>query len=79
LWPFPAQSTPNLELPSLTCLLLTSAKVSIGANPEFSAKAKGIASNAVANALMAYCSIEGISSAAFETAIEQAISAAPPP
>lgn len=56
-----------------------SASVSIGARPEFSASASGTASSAVANERIAYCSIEATSSAAAATAIEQAISAAPPP
>ena len=50
------QSTPILGLPSLICLALASATVSIGLNPLFSAKAVGIASKASANALTAYCS-----------------------
>jgi hypothetical protein len=95
LSPFPKQSMPSLELPSVTCRLLTSARVSIGLNPEFSASASGIASSAVANARIAYCSIEGIwlcklvallqqlseltSSAFLATAILAQISAAPPP
>lgn len=56
----PTQSTPNLEFFSLTCLLLISARVSMGANPEFSAKANGMASRAEAKALTAYCSIDAI-------------------
>jgi hypothetical protein len=51
---------PNFEFPSLICRLLTSARVSIGDNPLFSAKARGTASRAAENARMAYCSIEGI-------------------
>ena len=63
----------------MTCRLLTSARVSIGARPEFSASASGTASRAVENARIAYCSIEATLSASAATAIEQAISAAPPP
>lgn len=58
--PLPKQSIPNLGLPSVTCLLFTSAKVSIGDKPEFSASARGMASRALANARIAYCSIVGI-------------------
>ena len=58
--PFPRQSIPNVDRPSFTCRLLTSAKVSIGDNPLFSARARGIESKADANARMAYCSIDGI-------------------
>lgn len=58
--PLPRQSIPNVDRPSFTCRLLTSARVSIGDNPLFSARAKGIESKADANARMAYCSIEGI-------------------
>ena len=89
---------PNVDWPSFTCRLLTSAKVSIGDNPLFSARVRGIESKADANARMAYCSIDGIyawtlshpraknakssqrtSSAALATAIEELMSAAPPP
>ena len=55
------------------------ASVSIGESPLFSAKASGTESNADAKARMAYCSIEGISSAAFCTANDELMSAAPPP
>lgn len=58
--PFPRQSMPNVDKPSFTCLLLTSVRVSIGDNPLFSARAKGIESKADENARMAYCSIDGI-------------------
>jgi hypothetical protein len=100
LFPLLKQSIPNRELPSWTCRLFTSVRVSIGERPLFSAKARGTASSAAENARIAYCSIVGIyemswlemgvtkeqqgtsartSSAALATAIEQLISAAPPP
>jgi hypothetical protein len=56
----PRQSIPNLGLFSVTCLLFTSASVSIGERPEFSANASGVESKAWANARMAYCSMVGI-------------------
>lgn len=56
LEPVCMQSTPSLELFSLTCLDLIEARVSIGLRPEFSAKDMGTESRASANALMAYCS-----------------------
>ena len=58
--PFPRQSIPNVDWPSVTCRLLTSVRVSIGDNPLFSARARGIESRADANARIAYCSIDGI-------------------
>jgi hypothetical protein len=58
--PLPTQSIPNLELPSVTCRLLTSARVSIGGRPLFSESARGTASSAEAKARIAYCSIDGI-------------------
>lgn len=58
---------------------LANETASIGLSPELSAKAVGMASKASANALTAYYSISGISSAFYLTANEQAISEAPPP
>jgi hypothetical protein len=60
LSPLPMQSMPRRVFPSATCRLRTSANVSIGGSPEFSASASGTESSADANARMAYCSIEGI-------------------
>jgi hypothetical protein len=60
LSPVCMQSTPSLELFSFICRDLMAASVSIGLSPEFSARAIGIASNASAKALIAYCSIPGL-------------------
>ncbi|RUS27388.1 hypothetical protein BC938DRAFT_483325 [Jimgerdemannia flammicorona] len=79
LEPLYRQSMPNRLLFVVACCDLTSAKVSIGERPEFSARASGVASKAAAKARIAYCSIVEISSAALETASEHEISAAPPP
>ena len=51
---------PNRVFFSLTCLDFTEANVSMGDNPEFSAKAIGTVSRAFAKALIAYCSIPGL-------------------
>ena len=51
---------PNRVFFSLTCLDFTEANVSMGDNPEFSAKAIGTVSSAFAKALIAYCSIPGL-------------------
>ena len=59
LLPVCMQSTPNLELRSVTCLDLMLARVSIGLNPEFSARAIGTESRASEKARMAYCSSPG--------------------
>ena len=53
-------------------------RVRIGSNPEFSARERGMCSRASANARKEYCSIVLILSAAAPTAMEQAISEAPP-
>ena len=58
--PRPLQSMPNLELFSLICLLLTSASVSMGDKPLFSARARGTASSADEKARIAYCSMVAI-------------------
>ncbi|ANB14348.1 T-complex protein 1 epsilon subunit [Sugiyamaella lignohabitans] len=79
LVPVPRQSIPSLALDSLIWRDLTVASDSIGDIPEFSARAIGIASKAVANARNAYWSIPVRRSAASATATEHAISAAPPP
>lgn len=60
LLPVCMQSTPSLLFFSLTCFDLIEARVSIGLHPEFSASANGIASNASANARIAYCSRPGV-------------------
>ena len=60
LSPLLKQSIPNRELPSWTCRLFTSVRVSIGDRPLFSARARGTASSAAENARIAYCSIVGI-------------------
>lgn len=60
--PVSMQSTPRRELFSLTWRDLIEARVSIGLRPEFSARAKGTASRASANARMAYCSMPGLCS-----------------
>lgn len=62
LFPVSMQSTPSLELFSLTWRDLIEANVSIGLKPEFSERARGTASRASANARMAYCSIPGLCS-----------------
>jgi hypothetical protein len=54
------QSMPSRKFFSLIWRDLTSASVSIGDRPEFSASASGMASSADANARMAYCSMVGI-------------------
>ena len=56
LVPLLRQSIPSLGLFSLICLDFISANVWIGANPEFSANAKGTLSNASENDFIAYCS-----------------------
>jgi hypothetical protein len=58
--PRPLQSMPSLESPSVICRLLISARVSMGGRPLFSASARGTASNAEANARIAYCSMDAI-------------------
>ena len=60
LLPLCMQSTPSLEFFSFTCLDLMDARVSMGLNPEFSAKAIGTESSASANARIAYCSRPGL-------------------
>ena len=68
----PKQSIPSVGLPSLTCLDLTSARVSIGDRPLFSASARGIESSAEANARIAYCSIDGICKSEYDkSTVEQ--------
>lgn len=79
LLPVCMQSTPSREFFSVTCRLLMLASAAIGDSPEFSASVIGIWSSASANARMAYCSRPGDSIAASSTAMEHAISAAPPP
>ena len=56
LVPLLRQSIPKRGLFVAICLLFTSATVSMGGRPEFSASARGMASNASPKALMAYCS-----------------------
>jgi hypothetical protein len=63
----------------LIYLDLDTETASIALRPELSAKALGIFSRASEKALTAYYSISGIWSALDLTAIEQAISEAPPP
>lgn len=58
---------------------LASATLSIGLNPEFSAKTVGIYSKASAKALIAYYSTPAFKSADYYKASEQAISIEPPP
>ena len=58
--PFPLQSIPSWELPVVIWSLFTSASVSMGDRPLFSASASGMASSAAEKARMAYCSIDGI-------------------
>jgi hypothetical protein len=60
LSPRPIQSIPSLAFFSSIWRDLTSARVSMGERPEFSARARGMASRAEAKARMAYCSIDGI-------------------
>ena len=73
------QLTPRAGLFSATCLDLISVRVWMGAIPQFSARARGICSNASAKALNAYCSMVLMLSASLDTATAQLISAAPPP
>ena len=70
--------SPIAWLFSATWLALVSVRVRIGSNPEFSARERGMCSRASANARKEYCSIVLILSAAAPTAMEQAISEAPP-
>ena len=77
--PFPRQSIPRLKRPFSICCDLTCATDSIGLYPEFSARAMGMESSASAKALTAYCSSVDTLSASSATAMEQAISQAPPP
>ena len=76
--PLSEQLTPIAGFFSLTWAALVSVKVWIGSRPEFSARERGMASRASANARKEYCSMLLILSASLPTAIEQAISAAPP-
>lgn len=73
------QSIPILGLSYSIYLNLASATLSIGFNPEFSAKTVGIYSKASANPLIAYYSTPEFSSATFCRAREQANSTEPPP
>mmetsp|Transcript_24472 Transcript_24472/g.75487 ORF Transcript_24472/g.75487 Transcript_24472/m.75487 type:complete len:263 (-) Transcript_24472:990-1778(-) len=79
LVPFCMQSTPRYGFPSATCFAFTAVSSVMGDRPEFSANAMGTSSKASANARIAYCAWPSVSSAAFDTAIEHATSAAPPP
>mmetsp|Transcript_1677 Transcript_1677/g.3849 ORF Transcript_1677/g.3849 Transcript_1677/m.3849 type:complete len:297 (-) Transcript_1677:802-1692(-) len=79
LVPSSLQSIPRRLFFSATCCALTAVRLSMGASPEFSASASGMASSASAKARIAYCSTPFTSSAAASTASEQAISADPPP
>ena len=79
LVPNPKQSMPSDVIPVSSCRDFTLATDSMGLYPEFSASAMGIESIASANALTAYCSRLDTLSAASATAMEQAISQAPPP
>jgi hypothetical protein len=63
----------------LIYLDLDLATASMAFNPELSARALGMFSRASEKALTAYYSMSGMVSALFLTAIEQAISEAPPP
>lgn len=60
LLPLCIQSTPSLEFFSRAWRDLMDARVSIGDRPEFSARARGIASRAWEKARMAYCSNPGV-------------------
>ena len=73
------QLTPKYGLFSFACWAFKLATYSIPEYPEFSAKQTGICSNASANALIAYCSVEEIVSAQALSTKEFEISEAPPP
>jgi hypothetical protein len=70
---------PRQGLLSVTCLDLTADSCDMGEKPEFSASAMGMSSRASAKARRAYCSVPVTESANLEMALEQAISAEPPP
>ena len=77
--PFLRASTPMNGFASEICSFFRELTYSIGLNPEFSDKARGISSRASAKALTAYYSTPLILSAALATSMEHASSVAPPP
>ena len=79
LLPVCRQSTPSFGFLVVLCSDLRFVRVSTGDKPEFSAKAIGTLSRALANDLIPHWSREAISSDASLTAKAHATSGAPPP
>mmetsp|Transcript_54354 Transcript_54354/g.123918 ORF Transcript_54354/g.123918 Transcript_54354/m.123918 type:complete len:252 (-) Transcript_54354:863-1618(-) len=79
LVPLLLQSIPRWGLFSVTWRDLTAESWVMGDMPLFSARAIGMSSSASAKARRAYCSVPVTWSASLAMALEQAISAAPPP